>query len=332
VVRDCHAIFYFNLMDKLALTMKVRQKALSLGFNACGFSKAQPLTDEAFRLEQWLNEGRHGTMDWMERNFDKRIDPTRLVPGSKSVVSVIASYRFKENEVDDRQNSGPKIAKYARGRDYHKTFKSRLKKLFSYTKEITGDINGRVFVDSAPVMDKAWAQRSGLGWMGKNGNMLNKELGSWFLIGEMIVDLPFVYDGPVSDHCGSCTQCLDACPTNAIYEPYKIDSERCISYLTIELKDKIPEKDHNSLGAWAFGCDICQDVCPWNRKAEYSTIKDFEPRKEVLRPPTGKNWSDIDEETYNKVFEGTPVRRAKHKWFTRNAEIAEKNLSSRARL
>lgn len=313
-------------MDTLAITMKVRQKAFELGFDACGFSRAQKLDKEAHRLEQWLNEGRHGTMEWMERNFDKRIDPTLLVPGSKSVVSLLASYRFKENELDDKINSGPKIAKYARGRDYHKTFKSRLKSLFNYTKQEAGDINGRIFVDSAPVMDKAWAQRSGLGWMGKNGNMLNKNLGSWFLIGEMIIDIPFIYDAPVSDHCGSCTRCIEACPTNAIYEPYKIDSERCISYLTIELKDKIPEEKKKDIGEWAFGCDICQDVCPWNYKAEYSSVEDFTPRKQVIRPPENKQWSEIDEVTFNHLFEGTPVRRAKHKWFTRNAKIAENNL------
>lgn len=314
-------------MDTLALTLKVRQKARELGFDGCGFSRAQKLDKEARRLEQWLAEGRHGTMDWMERNFEKRIDPTRLVPGSKSVVSVIASYRFEENESADKQAEHPKIAKYARGRDYHKTFKQRLKKLYRFTKETVGNINGRVFVDSAPVMDKAWVERSGLGWMGKNGNMLNKELGSWFLIGEMILDVPFVYDEPVSDHCGSCTRCLDACPTNAIYEPYKINSEKCISYLTIELKDKIPDELHRQMGEWAFGCDICQDVCPWNRKAEYSSVDDFTPRPQLLRPPKDKNWSEIDVELYNELFEGTPVRRAKHTWFTRNAEIAEENIS-----
>jgi epoxyqueuosine reductase len=316
-------------MDKLALTMKVRQKARDLGFHACGFSQAQQLDKEARRLEQWLNEGRHGTMSWMERNFDKRIDPRKLVPGSKSVVSVIASYRYEENELADHSATHPKIAKYARGRDYHKTFKGMLKKLFNYTKEINGGISGRFFVDSAPVMDKAWVERSGLGWMGKNGNMLNKELGSWFLIGEMIIDVPFVYDAPVSDHCGSCTRCIDACPTNAIYEPYKIDSEKCISYLTIELKEKIPDDIKQNLGEWAFGCDICQDVCPWNRKAEYSSIADLKPRPQIISPPDDKSWSSIDQELFDDLFEGSAVRRATHQWFTRNAEIAEENIRER---
>lgn len=309
--------------------MKVRQKARDLGFHACGFSRTQQLDKEARRLEQWLNEGRHGTMSWMERNFDKRIDPRKLVPGSQSVVSVIASYRFSQNESADQQNDHPKIAKYARGRDYHKTFKGKLKKLFNYTEEINGGLNGRFFVDSAPVMDKAWAERSGLGWMGKNGNMLNKDLGSWFLIGEMIVDTAFIYDAPVSDHCGSCTRCIDACPTDAIYEPYRIDAEKCISYLTIELKDKIPDDLKKEIGEWAFGCDICQDVCPWNRKAAYSNISDFEPRPTVLSPPENQSWSTITPDHFDELFEGTAVRRAKHTWFTRNAAIAEHNIRAK---
>ena len=315
-------------MDTLALTMKVRSKAYELGFDACGFSKAEPLDKEAHRLEQWLNEGRHGTMDWMERNFDKRVDPTKLVPGSKSVISVIAGYKFEQNEIHDLQTDQPKIAKYARGRDYHKTFKSKLKKLFFHTRDLVGDINGRFFVDSAPVMDKAWVERSGLGWMGKNGNMLNKELGSWFLIGEMIMDVPFVYDKPISDHCGTCTRCIDACPTDAIYEPYKIDGNRCISYLTIELKDKIPDDQHEGLGEWMFGCDICQDVCPWNRKSKDGTFDDFKPREKVLTPP-GNKWSEITPDQFDKVFEGSAVRRAKHSWFTRNAKLAEQNIEKK---
>lgn len=312
-------------MDKLALTLKVRQKALELGFDDCGFSKAGPLDKEAFRLEQWLNEGRHGTLDWMENNFEKRVDPTKLVPGSKSVVSLIIGYRFEKNEIHDLQSSDPKIAKYARGRDYHKVFKGKLKNLFNYTKKLVGDIDGRIFVDSAPVLDKAWVERSGLGWMGKNGNMLNKEFGSWFLIGEMILDIPFVYDGPVTDHCGQCTRCLDACPTNAIYEPYRIDANRCISYLTIELKDQIPEELHQKLGPWMFGCDICQDVCPWNRKSAYGSIDDLRPREKVLNTPEN-GWSEISEDEFDKRFEGSPVRRAKHEWITKNAAIVEKNL------
>ena len=314
-------------MDTLTATLKIRNKAIELGFDDCGFAKAGPLDKEAFRLEEWLNQGSHGTMDWMENNFDKRVDPTKLVPGAKSVVSLIMSYRFKKNEQFDSQTNKPKIAKYARGRDYHKVFKNRLKKLFRYTNELIGDINGRIFVDSAPVMDKAWAEKAGLGWMGKNGNMLNKELGSWFLIGEMIIDVPFVYDTPQTDHCGSCTACIEACPTHAIHEPYKIDSNRCISYLTIELKDNISPEYEKKLGEWMFGCDICQDVCPWNRKANYGHYDDLKPREKVLYPDV-RNWSEITPDEFDKIFEGSPVRRAKHEWFTRNAEIVESNLKN----
>ena len=312
-------------MDPLAATLKVRQKAIELGFDRCGFAKAEPLDQEAVQLEEWLKQNRHGTMDWMQNHFDKRIDPTKLIPGSKSVVSVLAGYRFEKNEKFDLKPNTPKIAKYARGRDYHKVFKKKLKELFRYTEEIVGSISGRVFVDSAPVMDKAWAQRAGLGWIGKNSNLLNKTHGSWFLIGEMIIDVPFVYDAPETEHCGTCTRCIDACPTDAIYEPYKVDAKRCISYLTIELKDKIPEEFREQMGEWMFGCDICQDVCPWNRKAEYGQFDDLRPRDHVL-DRNGKNWSEITEEEFDVLFEGSPVRRAKHEWFTKNASIVEKNL------
>ncbi|MEX0646251.1 MAG: tRNA epoxyqueuosine(34) reductase QueG [Balneolaceae bacterium] len=313
-------------MDTLAATIKVRNKALDLGFDLCGFARAGALDEEAFRLEEWLHQNRHGTMDWMQRNFDKRTDPTVLVPGAKSVVSVLASYRFQENELADTRQKAPKIAKYARGRDYHKVFKNRLKKLFRYVQDEIGNINGRFFTDSAPVMDKAWAQRAGLGWIGKNSNLLNKTHGSWFLIGEMILDIPFVYDAPETDHCGSCTRCIDACPTDAIYEPFKVDGNRCISYLTIELKDNIPDEFKEQMGEWMFGCDICQDVCPWNRKADYGHIEDLKPREKVLHP--SKNWSEITEDEFNVIFEGSPVRRAKYEWFTKNAEIVEKNLNN----
>jgi len=315
-------------MDILTTTLKVRQKALEIGFDMCGFARAEPLEEEAFRLEEWLNQNLHGTMGWMENHFDKRIDPTKLVPGAKSVVSVLASYRFEENEQFDRQASSPKIAKYARGRDYHKVFKNKLKKLFFFTKELIGDVNGRFFVDSAPVMDKAWAERSGLGWIGKNGNLLNKTYGSWFLIGEMIIDVPFVYDRPQTDHCGSCTRCIDACPTNAIHEPYKIDSNRCISYLTIELKEKMENEFKGQIGDWMFGCDICQDVCPWNHNAAYGNIDDLRPRNQVLNPPV-EQWSSVAENEFHSLFEGSAVRRASYPLFVHNATLAEKNLSEK---
>lgn len=313
-------------MDTLAATIKIRNKAYELGFDLCGFARAQKLDNEAFRLEQWLNQNRHGTMNWMENNFEKRIDPTQLVPGAKSIVSVLASYRFEENEKYDQNHSTPKIAKYARGRDYHKVFKKKLKDLFFFAQNEIGNVNGRFFVDSAPVLDKVWAQRAGLGWIGKNSNLLNKKFGSWFLIGELILDVPFVYDAPETEHCGACTKCIDACPTDAIYEPYRVDGSKCISYLTIELKDHIPSEFQEKMGEWAFGCDICQDVCPWNRKAEYGHINDLAPRKSVLHPSGVKQWSSITKKEFDDIFEGSPVRRAKHEWFINNASLAERNI------
>ncbi|TVQ68103.1 MAG: tRNA epoxyqueuosine(34) reductase QueG [Balneolaceae bacterium] len=317
-----------NVQSRSDLTLSVRNKALELGFDACGFARAEPLDREAFRLENWLQQNLHGSMSWMERNFDKRVDPTLLVPGAKSVVSVIMGYRNELNEQSDLSNNGPKIAKYARGRDYHKVFKRKLKKLFQFTDELTGGVNGRFFVDSAPVMDKVWAQRAGLGWIGKNSNLLNKKFGSWFLIGEMITDIPFVPDLPVTDHCGSCTLCIDACPTNAIHEPYRVDARRCISYLTIELKERCPELFQEQMSGWMFGCDICQDVCPWNRKADYGTDPGLMPRQELLTPPDD-GWSRITEEQYLKLFEGTAVKRASFSKFAGNALIAEKSLPTK---
>ncbi len=315
-------------MDSITATHKVREKALELGFDLCGFAKAGPLDEEARRLEEWLNRNMHGSMGWMERNFEKRIDPTKLVPGAKSVVSVLAGYRFDENERFDAAHSGSKIAKYARGRDYHKVFKGRLKKLFLFTKELIGDVNGRFFVDSAPVMDKAWAEKAGLGWIGKNSNLLNKTYGSWFLLGEMIIDVPFVYDAPVTDHCGSCTRCIDACPTDAIHKPFSVDGSRCISYLTIELKEKMAPEFNNQIGEWMFGCDICQDVCPWNRKAAYGHIEDLKPRPHVLHPDAEK-WSEISKEQFEDIFEGSPVRRVSYPLFIHNASLTELNTTAK---
>jgi epoxyqueuosine reductase len=312
-------------MDLLTKTNKVRRRALELGFDACGFAKAQFLDKEARRLEEWLLENSHGTMHWMERNFDKRTDPGTLVPGTKSIISVIGSYHYRENLEFDQNPLTPKIAKYARGRDYHKVFKKKLHHLLNWMKCEFGDVNGRAFVDSAPVMDKAWAERAGLGWLGKNSNLLNKSHGSFFLIGEVFTDLPFQYDTTQTDHCGSCTQCLDACPTNAIYEPYKVDSNRCISYLTIELKDQIPKNFHQKLGEWMFGCDICQDVCPWNNKAAFGQINDFEPRDKLMISDL-TFWENLDEESYERLFNGTPVRRTKYPRFKENARIIAGNL------
>ncbi|MCW9708244.1 tRNA epoxyqueuosine(34) reductase QueG [Fodinibius salsisoli] len=316
-------------MNKYKLTQYVREKALSLGFNACGFSKAGRLETEERRLREWLNQGRHGTMNWMENHFDKRVDPTKLVPGAESVVSVIGSYYHPNHKRQQQKTSKPKIAKYAQGRDYHKVYKGKLKKLFKETETFLGsELNGRVFVDSAPVLDKAWAVRAGLGWMGKNSNILNKNIGSFFFIGEMITDAEFNYDHPVTDHCGSCTRCIDACPTNAIYEPYRVDSNKCISYLTIELKEQIPEKHRNDLGEWMYGCDICQDVCPWNRDAQYTQMKDLSPRDKILDHDINF-WEELDNDLYDELFEGSAIRRAKFEKYKDNVAAVAENINQR---
>lgn len=311
-------------MNKYKLTQYVREMALKLGFNDCGFSKAGRLETEERRLREWLNQGRHGTMSWMENHFDKRVDPTKLVPGAKSVVSVIGSYFHPDHERQQQEIKKPKIAKYAQGRDYHKVYKGKLKKLFKATEEYIGsELKGRVFVDSAPVLDKAWAKRSGLGWIGKNSNLLNKNIGSFFFIGEMITDAEFNYDHPVTDHCGSCSRCIDACPTNAIYEPYRVDSNKCISYLTIELKEQIPEQYRDDLGQWMYGCDICQDVCPWNRDAQYTQMDDLSPRSKILDHDIDF-WKELDNAQYDELFEGSAIRRAKFEKYKDNvAAVAE---------
>ena len=311
-----------NLRER---TQKVREYALRLGFNDCGFAKAGRLEKEERRLREWLNQDRHGTMGWMENHFEKRVDPTKLVPGSKSVVSVVGSYFHPDHERQMQQDNKPKIAKYAQGRDYHKVYKKKLKKLFAQTRELLGGLEGRVFVDSAPVLDKAWAVRSGLGWMGKNSNILNKNLGSFFFIGEMIVDAEFNYDTPVTDHCGSCTRCIDACPTNAIYEPYRVDATKCISYLTIELKEEIPEEHRDDLAGWMFGCDICQDVCPWNRDATYGEMDDLFPRDKILDHDINY-WEELDIPQYDALFEGSAIRRAKFEKYKDNVAAAAQSL------
>jgi len=313
-------------MNLTKRTKRVREEALRLGFDGCGFAKAGRLETEERRLEEWLNQGRHGTMGWMENYFDKRVDPTKLVPGSKSVISVIGSYYHPDHKRQQQQTHHPKIAKYAQGRDYHKVYKGKLKKLFSFTEELLGsELNGRVFVDSAPVLDKAWAQRAGLGWVGKNSNLLNKNIGSFFFIGEMIIDAEFLYSTQVTDHCGSCTRCIDACPTNAIYEPYRVDATKCISYHTIELKEQIPEEYQNDLGQWMYGCDICQDVCPWNNDAKFTQMDDLHPRNKILDHDINF-WEELDNQQYDQLFEGSAIRRAKFEKFKMNAGVVAQNI------
>lgn len=308
-------------------TERIRLRASELGFEACGFARARKLHEEESRFEQWLKEGRHGTMYWMENHFEKRLDPTLLVPGAKTVISVLMSYNQPEvfNEIDSKPDK-PKISKYALGEDYHHVMKEKLFELFEYTKEINGGLEGRVFVDSAPVMDKAWAKLTGVGWIGKNSNLLNKKLGSFFFIGEMIIDAEFAYDNITTDHCGSCTRCIEACPTDAIYEPYKVDGSKCISYFTIELKDTIPEEYHSSIGSWMYGCDICQDVCPWNRKAEKGSNSRLFANNDLINKDIDF-WEELDIMQYKELFRKSAVKRAKFDGLSRNITIVKSNIS-----
>ena len=296
---------------------KIKAQANSLGFLSCGISKADFLEEEAPRLEQWLNQKRHGSMSYMENHFDKRLDPRLLVPGAKSVISLLLNYHTDQLQTD---NEAPKISTYAYGQDYHFIIKEKLKKLMHFIQTEIGAVGGRVFVDSAPVMDKAWAAKSGLGWVGKNTNLISKKVGSFFFIAELILDLELDYDLPTTDHCGSCTACIDACPTEALIEPYQIDGSKCISYLTIELKDSIPTEFKNKMDNWAFGCDVCQTVCPWNRFSKPHSEPAFEPPNELLNL-SKKDWEEMTEEVFDTVFKNSAVMRTKYEGLKRNIKF-----------
>jgi epoxyqueuosine reductase len=285
--------------------------ASELGFSFCGISKAEFLEDEAPRLEQWLRNGHHGKMAYLENHFDKRLDPRLLVPGARSVVSLLYNY-YPPKELPGLL----KISKYAYGEDYHRVIKDRLRELVGRLREAVGHVEGRAFVDSAPVLERAWAQRSGLGWIGKNSLLLNKSQGSFFFLAELVIDLPLEYDGPVADYCGTCTACMDACPTQAIPLPYVVDGSKCISYFTIELKDEIPASVKGKFENWIFGCDICQDVCPWNRFARPHTEHRFLPSDE-LKALSGE-WHELTEEVFKKVFKKSAVARTKFAGLKRN--------------
>ena len=295
----------------------VKDIAQQLGFMACGISKATFLEEEAPRLESWLNQNHQGQMGYMARNFDKRLDPTKLVPGAKSVVSLLFNY-FPEDVPKDA--NAPKIARYAYGVDYHHVIKDKLFEFMRQIQEKIGEVGGRVFVDSAPVLEKAWAAKSGLGWVGKNTNLIRKQNGSYFFIAEIILDIVLAADGAVTDHCGSCTACLDACPTDAFVAPYKLDASKCISYFTIELKDAIPNDVKGQFDNWAFGCDICQEVCPWNRFATPHDEPDFQPTPELMNM-TQNDWSEITEEVFNRLFAVSAVQRTGLKGLKRNLEF-----------
>jgi len=282
----------------------VKANAARLGFQFCGISTADFLETEASRLESWLKRGQHGSMDYMARHFDKRLDPRQLVPGARSVVSLLYNYHNPEQPNDPES---PRISRYAYGEDYHVVIKEKLFELLDNLREQIGDIHGRVFVDSAPVLEKAWAAKSGLGWVGKHSNLINKQQGSWFFLAELIIDLPLAADGPIADYCGSCTRCIDACPTEAI-TPYEVDGSKCISYFTIELKEALPVDISSKFGNWLFGCDICQEVCPWNRFAQRHTESRFEPNADLLDMKIN-DWQELTEEVFMARFKNSPLQR-----------------------
>ena len=298
----------------------VKAKAHELGFFYCGISKAEFLAEEAPRLEQWLKQNRHGKMNYMENHFDKRLDPRLLVDNAQSVVSLALNY-FPDTDLANANS--PKISKYAYGEDYHFVIKDKLKLFFDAIHEEIGEVNGRMFVDSAPVMDKAWAVKGGLGWMGKHTNVITRENGSFFFIAELILDLPLEPDGPIKDYCGTCTKCIDACPTDAIVAPYVVDGSKCISYLTIELKDElIPKEFSGQLDNWAFGCDVCQDVCPWNRFSKPTKEMRFSP-SEKLKQMGANEWRELTQEVFNTLFKHSAIKRTKFNGLKRNLNFLD---------
>ncbi len=293
---------------------------MRLGFLSCGISKVEFLEQEAPKLEKWLSENRNGKMQYMENHFEKRLNPALLVDGAKSVVSLLLNYYPQEI-----QKQGTfKISKYAYGQDYHFVIKEKLKELLHSIQENIGEVGGRAFVDSAPVLDKAWATKSGLGWIGKNSNLISKKVGSFFFIAELILDIELQYDNPTTtDHCGSCTKCIDACPTQAIISPYVVDGSKCISYFTIELKENIPQEVKGKFDDWIFGCDVCQDVCPWNRFSSPHSEKLLNPNDEIVSF-SKKDWTEITHETFSKVFQKSAVKRTKFDGLKRNIEFVTK--------
>jgi epoxyqueuosine reductase len=301
-------------------TENIKSWCYQLGFEYCGIAKAVPLDNEAFKLESWLNKGFQGKMQYMENHFDLRINPQKLVPGAKSVITLLINYYPENRQV----NEDLKISKYAYGSDYHTIIKNKLKVLLQKIKENIGEVNGRGFVDSAPVLERSWAVRSGLGWVGKNGNLINKQSGSFFFIATLIVDLELQYDDAFAkDYCGSCTRCIDSCPTDAIMENKVIDGSKCISYFTIELKDALlPDEMKNKFSNWMFGCDVCQDVCPWNRFSKPTKEEGFSPLPQILNF-TKQQWEEVTEETFKEVFRNSPLKRSKFEGIKRNLKFLQ---------
>lgn len=298
--------------------IKVKEIARAIGFDHCGIAKAARLDDDAKRLEQWLNKGLHGEMKYMENHFDMRVDPTKLVPGAKSVITLMYNYFPPENQTPN----SPKIAKYAYGKDYHLVIREKLHEFIFKIREVLGDVEGRGFVDSAPVLERAWAKRSGLGWIGKNGNLINKKMGSFFFLATLIVDIELESDNPYhQDYCGTCNKCVDACPTEAILPNKALDASKCISYFTIELKGALlPEPLADKANNWIFGCDICQDVCPWNRFSKHHQHPELEPLNEILNFSI-RDWEHLEKETFNKIFKESPIKRTKWDGMKRNLKL-----------
>lgn len=303
---------------QISQTSQIKEIAQALGFDFCGISKAAFLEQEAPRLENWLKKGMQGEMKYMENYFDLRLDPTQLVPDSKSVISLLINYFPDKKQAPD----APKVSKYAYGTDYHVVIKQKMKEMVFRMQEKLGNFNARVFVDSAPVLDKTWAQKAGLGWMGKHTNIIHPQKGSFFFLAEIICDLHLEYDHPIKDYCGTCTRCIDACPTDAIVEPYQVDGSKCISYLTIELKNAIPEGFKDQFKDWVFGCDICQDVCPWNRFSKPHQEPLFEPNSEFLNMRR-KDWIDITQDVFTTVFKDSAIQRTKFSGIIRNLQFIE---------
>jgi epoxyqueuosine reductase len=305
-------------MNKQETSFFIKQIAKDAGFDYCGIARAGVLDEDARRLESWLTQGMHGTMKYMENYFDLRVDPSKLFPGAKSVITLMLNYYPAENQ----NSNAPKVSKYAYGKDYHEVIRAKLNELIRLLKLKIGNINGRGFVDSAPVLERSWAVKSGLGWIGKNGNLLTKNAGSFFFIATLIVDIDLDFDDPFTkDFCGTCTKCVDACPTDAILKDKIIDGSKCISYFTIELKDAlIPETMKGKFNDWMFGCDICQDVCPWNRFARSTTEISFTPLPQILNFTT-QQWEEITEESFKKIFQNSPVKRAKFNGIKRNLKF-----------
>jgi len=303
----------------------VKETALSLGFDFCGIAMAEKLDDDEKRLEQWLNKGMHGSMKYMENFFELRVDPQRLVPGAKSVITMLINYFPSQQQ----NNNSPKISKYAYGKDYHDVIRSKLLIFLQILNERIGDIHGRGFVDSAPVLERSWAQRSGLGWIGKNGNLIAKQFGSFYFIATLITDLDLEYDDPfVKDYCGSCTKCIDACPTGAILPDRVIDGSKCISHFTIELKEMVmPSEMKGKFDNWMFGCDVCQDVCPWNRFSKATKETDFMPMDEVIHFSL-QDWEELTEESFKKIFKDSPIKRSKFQGIKRNLKFLSTDRSS----